>query len=130
VNFILATTLAAVILLPARQSISPPNPTNLVAAEGVHLCSPKQARRGTISCKASWYYAAGLHCATKAFPPGARLEVTERHNGSVVIVTVNDILPDKYVKENGVLIDLTDEAFAKLDGLALGHAEVTVQQIE
>ena len=78
---------------------------------------------------ASWYHSpfAGDTCASWDYPLGTRLRVTEVHNGLSVVVTVRERGPARWVVRKGVTIDLSAPAFEKLDGLAMGHAEVKVQ---
>jgi rare lipoprotein A len=79
---------------------------------------------------ASWYDANGLTCACWNYPLGTKLRVTEIHNGLSVIVTVNDVGPARRLVARGVKIDLSRDAFAALDGLELGHAEVRIEKMK
>jgi hypothetical protein len=80
--------------------------------------------------QASWYDCAGLTCATWDYPLGSRLRITEIHNRRSVIVTVNDRGPRHSLVRAGRRIDLSRAAFLQLDGLELGVAEVTIQEIK
>lgn len=79
---------------------------------------------------ASWTSATGLTCASWDYPLGTRLKVTEIHNHLSVIVTVNDRGPARRLYRQGRKIDLSQSAFEKLDGLALGLAEVTIEKVK
>jgi rare lipoprotein A len=80
---------------------------------------------------ASWYHPRvhGLVCASWFHPIGTRLRVTELHNGSSVIVTVIERGPAHRLVRQHRVVDLSREAFLKLDGTELGLAEVKVETI-
>ena len=80
---------------------------------------------------ASWYQPRvhGLVCASWFHPIGTRLRVTELHNGSSVIVTVIERGPAHRLVRQHRVVDLSREAFLKLDGTELGLAEVKVETI-
>ena len=86
-------------------------------------------------CTASWYDAPagehGLHltCASWFYPLGTKLQVTEVHNGNSVVVTVTDRGPAHRLVHDGRKIDLSRAAFAVLDGLDLGLADVVVAPV-
>ena len=83
-----------------------------------------------ILCLCSWYHCAQPNgCASWSYPIGTMLRVTERHNGSSVIVKVVERGPGRKPLSEGVVVDLSKEAFGKLDGLELGHCEVTVKPL-
>ena len=83
-----------------------------------------------ILCLASWYHCAQPNgCASWSYPIGTMLRVTERHNGSSVVVKVVERGPAKWLVREGVLLDLSEQAFKQLDGIELGHAEVTVTKL-
>ena len=64
-----------------------------------------------------------MTCATSLWPANTMLRVTERHNGSFVIVRVIDIPAIRFSRTR---IDLSRAAFAKLDSPVLGLADVSV----
>ena len=84
-------------------------------------------------CTASWYDApapvSGFTCASWFYPLGTRLQVTEAHNGNSVVVTVTDRGPARRLVRAGRKIDLSRAAFAVLDGLELGLADVIVAPV-
>ena len=79
---------------------------------------------------ASWYDVSGMTCASWDYPLGTRLLVREIHNGLTVTVTVNDRGPARRLARAGRRIDLSRDAFAVIDGLELGIAEVTISTIK
>ena len=81
---------------------------------------------------ASWYHSpfTGLTCATRDYPIGARLLVTDTHNHLSVVVTVRERGPALWViKKHGVRIDLSERAFEQLEGKQIGLAQVRVKQL-
>ena len=82
---------------------------------------------------ASWFHphrttAHGhLVCDSRVYAKGTLLKITERHNGSQVVVVVDDFGPRKDLYHDGVIVDLCPEAFEKLDGKELGRAEITLE---
>ena len=82
---------------------------------------------------ASWFvpHKAVVHghwtCASRTLPRGTVVLVTERHNGLSVVCEVADFGAGHKPTREGVIIDLAKDAFAKLDGLELGRADVTVE---
>ena len=79
---------------------------------------------------ASWYNSPfhGMTCATRDFPVGTHLRITEIHNRISVVVVVKERGPALWVlrRDQRVKIDLSKEAFERLDGIELGHCDVTV----
>lgn len=76
---------------------------------------------------ASWYTHAGtMACASRMFPRGTWLRVTNRENGKRVFVQVNDFGP---MRGTGKMIDLDKVAFEKLAPLGKGVIEVKVEEI-
>jgi rare lipoprotein A (peptidoglycan hydrolase) len=127
---ILAFACRGCVPCPATESI---NYAYLKKAELIDYCTVDY-------CTASWeqYDEAGqigangkpfdpnaMTCATRRWPLGARLRITDVHNGSSVIVTVTDRTPLKTKHA----IDLSPKAFQCLNGLELGVCEVRVEQI-
>jgi rare lipoprotein A (peptidoglycan hydrolase) len=94
------------------------------------FCRPAPAVDGW----ASWYHPApgvtNLVCASWFYDIGARLRVTELHNGSHVDVIVVERGPNLRFLPSRRIIDLSPAAFAQLDGLELGLAEVRVEEIK
>lgn len=104
-------------------------------------CEPAYAQSADkpVGCKASWeqldeaghvgaygvrYDPRQFTCAARRWPFGARLKVTEIHNGRSVVVTVTDRNPP-----GRFALDLSWAAFGVLDGHALGVAEVKVEAL-
>ena len=71
----------------------------------------------------SWYYRDGMVAAHKTLPKGTRVRVTNLANGKQVTVVIDDRGP--FV--NGWIIDLSDDAFAKLAHLGTGTIRVRLE---
>lgn len=71
---------------------------------------------------ASWYERNGLVAAHKTLPKGTLVKVTNLENGKSVVVTIDDRGP--YV--DGRIIDLSDDAFARLAPLSKGTVSVQI----
>ena len=69
---------------------------------------------------ASWYQRSGMVAAHKTLPFGTRVHVTNLANGQTVTVVINDRGP--YI--GGRVIDLSDDAFARLAPLGAGTINV------
>jgi uncharacterized protein YabE (DUF348 family) len=69
---------------------------------------------------ASWYHRTGMVAAHKTLPFGTRVHVTNLANGETVTVVINDRGP--YI--DGRVIDLSDDAFARLAPLGSGVINV------
>jgi len=77
--------------------------------------------------RASWYAHTGtLACASRMFPRGTWLRVTNQANGKRVIVQVNDYGP---MRGTGKMIDLDKIAFNKIGDLGQGVMNVKVEEI-
>jgi len=93
---------------------------------GVLLASWEQRdEAGRVGAYGIAYDPMKLTCATRLWPKGTRLKVTEIHNGLCVIVTVVDRNPP-----GRFAMDLSWAAFGKIDGHALGAAEVNVEVVK
>ncbi len=70
-----------------------------------------------------------LTCATRLWPAGTRIEVTDVHNGLSVVVRVVDVTPKKSKSGRDLTrrLDLSPAAFEKLNGLELGTCRVRVR---
>lgn len=81
---------------------------------------------------ASWYYPRtnGMFCATRFYPIGTKLRVTEIHNGISVVVVVIERGPAFRLIRQHRVIDLAPAAFQRLAGLELGLAEVTIVEVK
>jgi len=75
---------------------------------------------------ASWYNAGLQECASRDFPPGTWLRVTNRTSGKQVFVKVAGYGP---LEGTGKLIDLDNKAFKELAPLGQGTAKVKVEEI-
>lgn len=76
---------------------------------------------------ASWYVHTGtMTCASRIFPKGTWLRVTNRENGKQIFVVVDDYGP---MRGTGKMIDLDKVAFEKIASLSKGVVEVKVEQI-
>lgn len=76
---------------------------------------------------ASWYaYTGTMACASRMFPRGTWLRVTNRENGKQVFVQVNDYGPQR---GTGKMIDLDSVAFKKIAPLGKGVIEVKAEEI-
>ena len=94
--------------------------------EGVLLASWEQLdEAGHVGAYGIPYDPMQLTCATRVWPKGTRLKVTEIHNGLSVIVTVTDRNPaGRYA------LDLSWAAFGRIAGHSLGAAEVKVEVVK
>lgn len=72
---------------------------------------------------ASWYHRTGMVAAHKTLPKGTRVRVTNLASGESVTVVIDDRGP--FV--NGWIIDLSDDAFAKLAPLGAGTIKVRLE---
>lgn len=72
---------------------------------------------------ASWYHRSGMVAAHKTLPKGSRVRVTNLASGETVTVIIDDRGP--FV--NGWIIDLSDDAFAKLAPLGAGTIKVRLE---
>lgn len=76
---------------------------------------------------ASWYaYTGTMACASRMFPKGTWLRITNKANGKQIFVVVNDYGP---MRGTGKMIDLDKVAFEKLGNLSQGVIEVKVEEI-
>ncbi len=76
---------------------------------------------------ASWYrYTGKLTCASRIFPRGTWLRVTNNENGKQVIVEVRDFGPEKWT---GRRIDLEAVAFERIAQLVKGLVNIKVEEI-
>ena len=76
---------------------------------------------------ASWYAHTGtMACASRMFPRGTWLRVTNRTTGKQIFVVVNDYGP---MRGTGKMIDLDKVAFEKIASLWQGVVEVKVEEI-
>jgi rare lipoprotein A (peptidoglycan hydrolase) len=87
--------------------------------------APNQSGRG------SWY-ALGLAapdaitCASRTFPRGSQLEVTDLYNGNKVTCLVNDYGPEAWT---GRVIDLSRGSFEQVDSLGRGTIPVDIRLV-
>lgn len=80
-----------------------------------------------ISGLATWYVnGSGLTCASRDFPDGTRLRVTNLANGRQVIVVVNDYGPSA---GSNRIIDLNKNAFAAIGSVGAGVLNVKIEQL-
>jgi len=77
----------------------------------------------TQSGTASWYHRDGMVAAHKTLPKGTRVTVTNLSNGKTVTVVIDDRGP--FVKD--WIIDLSDDAFARIAPLSSGLARVKLE---
>lgn len=76
---------------------------------------------------ASWYrFKGGMFCASRMWPRGTWLRVTNQENGKQIFVQVNDYGPQR---GTGKMIDLDAVAFEKLAPLGKGVIGVKVEEI-
>ena len=68
-----------------------------------------------------------LTCATRTFPFGSRLKITNLNNGRSVVVRVNDRGPADWLPLR--VIDLTKQAFREIEDLNKGLTYVQVEVI-
>ncbi len=89
-----------------------------VAAVVVEGTRPPRSQAGI----ASWYHRVGMVAAHPSLPFGTEVHVTNVANGKSVTVVINDRGP--YV--DGRIIDLSDDAFARLAPLGTGTINVRI----
>ena len=80
---------------------------------------------GRVGCYGVAYDPKKFTCATRRWPCGTRLKVTEIHNGISVVVTVTDKNP-----KGRFALDLSWAAFGVIAGHELGRAEVNVEVVK
>lgn len=90
-------------------------PVDQVVVKGTR---PRNVQGGV----ASWYHRRGLVAAHRSLPFGTRVTVTNVNTGRRVTVVINDRGP--YV--GGRIIDLSDDAFARLAPLSRGTCPVRI----
>ena len=99
-----------------RTLVAPPTPTPNLNAE-------------VLTGRGSWY-ALGLPepdaitCASRIFPRGSYLQVTNMRNGKVVVCRVNDYGPEAWT---GRIIDLSRGSFSEVDSLGTGTIPVQIR---
>ncbi|CAI07867.1 putative rare lipoprotein A [Aromatoleum aromaticum EbN1] len=92
------------------------------------------------------YYARSLHgretasgetfdrtemvAAHPSYPLGTHVRVTNRKNGRAVVVRINDRGPTKPSRKEGVIIDLSPAAAARLGMIKDGRSRVKVEVLE
>ncbi|PIZ99754.1 MAG: septal ring lytic transglycosylase RlpA family lipoprotein [Candidatus Komeilibacteria bacterium CG_4_10_14_0_2_um_filter_37_10] len=77
--------------------------------------------------RATWYhYRKCLCAASRDYPKGTKLKVTNINNNKSVIVKINDYGPEKWTKN---LIDLDAVAFKKISSLRAGVINVKIEKI-
>ena len=79
--------------------------------------------RGAQSGDATWYRRTGLTAAHPTLPMGTVVRVTNLENGKTVTVTINDRGP----WGEGRIIDLSDDAFARIASLSDGVVRVSIR---
>lgn len=98
-------------------------PVDKVIVQGTRMKLGK-ANKGL----ASWYAWTGtLACASRDYPKGTYLKVSNPANGKSVVVVVNDYGPQEWT---GRIIDLDKVAFGKLASVGAGVIDVKVQEIK
>ena len=103
----------------ALLSQSTPSPTPVVGVSRLAV----QSGRG------SWYALGlpepdALTCASRTFPRGTYLQVTDLNNGNTVICLVNDYGPAAWT---GRVIDLSRGSFRQVDNLGTGTIPVDIR---
>jgi rare lipoprotein A (peptidoglycan hydrolase) len=134
VAFTLVTSGVALAL--AGNLIPPPSPDVNYDAYFAAARAKEQAQNPSVKPpdqvgKASWY-ALGLRspdaltCASRTFPRGTSLEVTDLRNGNKVICLVNDYGPAAFT---GRVIDLSRGSYRSLEGLGSGTMPVEIRVV-
>jgi hypothetical protein len=90
-------------------------PVSRIVVEGTR---PPNVQSGL----ASWYHRVGMVAAHRTLPFGTEVRVTNLANGRSVVVVINDRGP--YV--GGRIIDLSDDAYARLATLGSGTIQVRI----
>lgn len=94
-------------------------PVNKLRQVGTYV--PESRQDGTETGNASWYDHPGLTAASPWLPFGTEVRVENLDNGKVVTVVINDRGPF-----GGGIIDLSDQAFARLAPLGTGIIPVRI----
>ncbi len=81
--------------------------------------------------RGSWYALGlpqpdSLTCASRTYPRGSYLEVTNLRNGRIVICRVNDYGPEAWTNR---IIDLSRGSFTQVDSLGTGTIPVRLRQV-
>lgn len=101
----------------------------VVVAPGTPTPPPKKPGDPDQVGRGSWY-ALGLPapdtltCASRTFPRGSFLEVTDMYNGNKVVCRVNDYGPEAWT---GRVIDLSRGSFSAVDNLGRGTIPVEIR---
>lgn len=79
--------------------------------------------------KGSWYALGlpqpdALTCASRTFPRGTYLQVTDQYNGHTMVCRVNDYGPEAWT---GRIIDLSRGSFTQIDSLGRGTIPVELR---
>jgi rare lipoprotein A len=69
------------------------------------------------------------YCASRDFPFGQHLRITNIHTGLSTVCVVEDIGPSKKLYKAGRRIDLSKSSFAKISSLSKGVVQVEVMPI-
>lgn len=97
-------------------------PVDKIIVQGTRMKLAKPVK-GT----ATWYaYTGTLACASRDYPKGTSLKITNLNNEKSVIVVVNDFGPAKWT---GHIIDLDKVAFEKIASLGAGVISVKIEKI-
>lgn len=100
--------------------------TNAVACLLLVASWERNADIGKLEASGLRYDPHKMTCACNLFPLGTVLSVREMHNGLSVVVVVTDRINERYSRSR---LDLSRDAFDRLDGLGLGLADVCVTPI-
>lgn len=101
--------------------------TNSIAIAVICIASWEQRdEAGRIGANHQPFNPKAMTCATRLFPLGTRLHITELHNG----LTVDVLVTDRNPKKDANRIDLSPAAFEKLNGLAIGVCEIKAEVLK
>ena len=98
---------------------APATPTPAAAPAGSNTAAGPPAMTG----RGSWYALGlpepdALTCASRTFPRGTYLQVTDLYNGHTMVCRVNDYGPEAWT---GRIIDLSRGSFTQIDSLGRGY---------
>jgi rare lipoprotein A (peptidoglycan hydrolase) len=100
-----------------------------VKIEAAAAPTPAAVSGPAMSGRASWYALGlpapdSLTCASRTFPRGTYLQVTDMYNGATMVCLVNDYGPEAWT---GRVLDLSRGSFNQLDSLGRGTIPVELR---
>ena len=102
----------------------------LLSAPATPTPTPKPPGTGNVG-RGSWYALGlpqpdALTCASRTYPRGSFIEVTNLRNNKVVVCRVNDYGPEAWTNR---IIDLSRGSFRQVDSLGTGIIQVRIRPV-